>query len=87
MSVCPVDGGDQDLYITFGALDGSGQPANASLYEPGRSHYDYKSAEWAAVSDQIEVSAGMAHFCQHCVIYIAVYGYKKGFVNYFFCVF
>jgi len=78
LTITPLDDGDQDLYIMFGQLNAAGNPVNASHYEPGRSHYDYKSTNWASSTDQIEVSNGMAHFCRQCVLYVAVYGYKGG---------
>lgn len=66
------------MYIVFGRLDAAGNAVNASQFEPGRTHYDYKSTNWASAGDQIEVGHGMRHFCHQCVLYVAVYGYKGG---------
>lgn len=97
-----LDGGDQDLYICIGPLDARGQPVNASLFEPGMTHFDYKSAVrgslsffrcrlssyfivvhyvmqgWSSITDEIKIVAGMRYFCEHCVVYVAVYGYQEG---------
>lgn len=65
-----IDGGDVDLYVKF--AEGSNRT------EPGKTVYDYKSAGWSSVSEQVEVQWNMPHYCLDCVVYIAVYGYTKG---------
>lgn len=89
------------MYVCIGPLDARGQPVNATLFEPGLTHFDYKSAVrdiiliwrrlfypfiilysdlqgWSSISDEIKIGSGMRHFCQHCVVYVAVYGYQEG---------
>ena len=43
-----------------------------------KANYDYKSMGWGSVSEQIEISADMPHYCFDCTVYLAVYGYKAG---------
>jgi hypothetical protein len=59
-------GGDPDLYAIF---------SNHS--EPGLHNYHYRSMSYSAVSDVIEVSVNMPHYCFNCVVYLAVYGFKS----------
>ena len=61
-----VDGGDPDLYAIF---------ANHS--EPGQYNFDYKSSSYSSVTDSIEVSYGMPHYCLNCIVYLSVYGFSK----------
>ena len=69
-----TDGGDVDMYVLF-AEEGQG---SAELTEPGKENYHYKSTGFGSVTEQIEVTADMQHYCTACTAYLAVYGYVGG---------
>ena len=45
--------------------------------QPGVSNYDYRSVGWGSVTEMIELSADMPHYCFDCTVYLAVYGYRR----------
>ena len=45
--------------------------------QPGVSNYDYRSVGWGSVTEMIELTAGMPHYCFDCTVYLAVYGYRR----------
>ena len=59
--------GDQDMYVVMNGVE-----------EAGKNHFDYESTNFGSVSDEVEVSVGMAHYCINCFVGIAVYGFKEG---------
>ncbi len=65
-TLTPTDGGDPDLYAVF-----------SNHTEPGRESYDYRSSSYSSVTDTIEVSHTMAHYCLNCEVLLAVYGFKQ----------
>jgi hypothetical protein len=67
ISVTGEDGSDQDMYLVFD-----------SETEPGKTHFDYMSANYAGLVDQISISSTDQNFCRDCTILIGVYGYKGG---------
>jgi len=65
---CPDDG-DADLFLLI-------EP-KGNHTQPGVSNYDYRSVGWGSVTEMIELSAGMPHYCFDCTVYLAVYGYRR----------
>lgn len=61
ITVTPASG-DPDMYVT---TDGS---------EPGIHSYNFRSINWGA-RDQVVIQPGHSHYCNNCVINIAVYGF------------
>ena len=39
----------------------------------------FVSKGWSSTSEDITIGAGLHGFCEHCVVYVAVYGYKEGY--------
>ena len=67
ISVTAADGSDQDVYVVFG-----------SDSEPGKDNYQYMSANYAGLVDQVRIAATDEHYCRDCNILVAVYGYRGG---------
>lgn len=65
ITLTPQDESDQDIFVSFSG-------------EPGRRNFDYNSVNFGGVSDEIKITAGMAHFCVNCFVHIAVYGFNTG---------
>ena len=59
-----LDNGDPDLFAIF-----------ANRTEPGKTAYHYKSNSYSSISDTIEVSSSMAHYCYNCIVYLSVFGF------------
>ena len=65
--------GDVDLYVYFSRHSTDGHPND----EPGKENYDYKSSQWASLTEEITISSDMDMFCINCVVYVAVFGYSQ----------
>jgi hypothetical protein len=66
VTLTSVDG-DQDIFVTMN-----------DETEPGKNNYDYMSANFGGVVDEVEVGVGMPHYCMNCFVKIGVYGFKEG---------
>ena len=61
ITVTPASG-DPDMYVT---TDGR---------EPGVHSYNFRSINWGT-QDQVQIAPGHPHYCNNCVVNIAVYGF------------
>eukprot|EP00598_Pedospumella_elongata_P002386 CAMPEP_0184975878 /NCGR_PEP_ID=MMETSP1098-20130426/6959_1 /TAXON_ID=89044 /ORGANISM="Spumella elongata, Strain CCAP 955/1" /LENGTH=2755 /DNA_ID=CAMNT_0027498653 /DNA_START=79 /DNA_END=8346 /DNA_ORIENTATION=+ len=68
-TLTPTDDGDADLFLLI-------EP-KGNHTQPGVSNYDYRSVGWGSVTEMIELSADMPHYCFDCTVYLAVYGYRR----------
>ena len=65
ITITPVFG-DPDLYVT---TDGS---------QPGKSNWNFRSVSWGGVAqDSVSIEAGKPHYCNDCMVRIAVYGFMQ----------
>eukprot|EP01041_Mallomonas_annulata_P003044 gene3044-5962_t len=66
-TLTPLDGSDQDMYITFGENS-----------EPGSSNYEYRSTSFSGTADEIIINKDMEHYCYNCIVNIAIFGFEGG---------
>jgi hypothetical protein len=67
ITVTAADGSDQDIYVVFG-----------SDSEPGKDNFQYMSANYAGLVDQVRIASSNEHYCHDCNVLIGVYGYRGG---------
>jgi len=66
ISVTSLDGGDQDVYLSFSRQIEPG-PANAAII-----------ADSTQITEVVRLSPGMPDYCLSCNIYIGVFGFRGG---------
>ena len=67
ITVTASDGGDQDIYVVFGTDT-----------EPGKDNYQYVSANYAGLVDEVRILSSDENYCHECKLLIGVYGYRGG---------